>query len=60
MKVKLKEGESLSSNNNWSGLNYNDWLALGAGKEVELDSIPEFVKEQIEEVKATSNKKGGK
>ena len=44
MKVKLKEGESLSSNNNWSGLNYDDWLALSAGKEVELNSIPELIK----------------
>ena len=58
MKVKLKEGESLSSNNNWSGLNYNEWLALSAGKEVELDSIPECIKEQVEIKK--SSKKGDK
>ena len=56
MKVKLKKGESLSSNNNWSGLDYNDWLALGAGKEVELDSIPDPIKEQVETTK--SSKKG--
>ena len=58
MKVKLKEGESLSSNNNWSGLNYDDWLALSAGKEVELNSIPELIKEQVETIK--SSKKGDK
>ena len=58
MKVKLKEGESLSSKNNWSGLNYDDWLALSAGKEVELNSIPELIKEQVETIK--SSKKGDK
>ena len=58
MKVKLKEGESLSSNNNWSGLNYDDWLALSAGKEVELSSVPELIEEQVETIK--SSKKGDK
>ena len=58
MKVKLKKGESLSSNNNWSGLKYDDWLALSAGKEVEMDSIPEPIKEQVETKQ--SSKKGDK
>ena len=60
MKVKLKEGEKLSSMNNYCGLNMDDWTALNQEKSVELDSIPELIKEQVEEVKSASNAKGGK
>ena len=60
MKVKLKEGEKLSSNQNFCNLNHPDWIALNQGKSVELDSVPKLIEEQVEEVKYTSNKKGGK
>ena len=60
MKVKLKNGEKLSSMNNYCGLDMDSWTALNQGKEVELNVVPELIKEQVEEVKSTSSKKGGK
>ena len=60
MKVKLKNGVKLSSNQNYCNLNHSDWVALNQGKTVELDVVPKLIKEQVEEVKSTSNKKGGK
>jgi len=58
MKVKLKEGEKLSSMNNYCGLNMDIWTALNQEKSVELDSIPELIKEKVEMIKST--KKGDK
>ena len=55
MKVKLKKDEKISSNMNYMGLEYNDWIALNQGKEIELDVIPDKIKDQIE-----INKKGSK
>ena len=60
MKVKLKKGEKLSSNQNFCNLNHPDWIALNQGKSVELATVPKLIKEQVEEIKHTSNKKGGK
>lgn len=59
MKIKLKNGEKLSSNQNFCGLDHSDWIALNQGKVVELDVVPRLIKKQVEEVKSTSNKKGG-
>ena len=58
MKIKLKNGEKLSSMNNYCGLDYDSWIALNQGKQVELSVVPEGIKDNIEEVKAAS--KGGK
>ena len=60
MKVKLKNGVKLSSNQNFCNLNHTDWIALNQGKIVELNVVPRLIKEQVEEVQAASNKKGGK
>ena len=60
MKLKIKNGEKLSSNQNYCGLALDDWTALNQGKIVELDVVPKLIKEQVEEVKSASNKKGGK
>ena len=61
MKVKLKSmDDKLSSNQNYCGLGLDDWTALNQGKLVELDVVPKLIKEQVEEVQAASNKKGGK
>ena len=54
MKVKLKKGEKLSSNMNYCGLDHGDWIALNQGKQVEMDSIPDKIKEQVEGVSATN------
>ena len=58
MKVKLKKGEKLSSNMNYCGLEYDDWIALNQGKQVEMDVVPDKIKEQVEEKSTT--KKGDK
>ena len=60
MKVKLKNGEKLSSMNNYCGLDLDSWTALNQGKEVELDVVTEYIKEKVEEVKSASSKQGGK
>ena len=54
MKVKLKKGEKLSSNMNYCGLDHGDWTALNQGKQVEMDSIPDKIKEQVEGASATN------
>tara|TARA_R100001086_G_scaffold214595_2_gene130656 strand:- start:4013 stop:4195 length:183 start_codon:yes stop_codon:yes gene_type:complete len=60
MKVKLIEGEKLSSMNNYCGLDYDNWVALNQGKSVELGVVPEDIKDKVEEVKIASSKQGGK
>jgi len=55
MKVKLKNGNKLSSMNNYCGLDMDSWTALNQGKEVELSEVPEEIKEKVEEVKSASN-----
>tara|TARA_Y100001963_G_C6531660_1_gene331357 strand:+ start:407 stop:607 length:201 start_codon:yes stop_codon:yes gene_type:complete len=57
MKVKLKKGEHLSSMDNYSGLSYDDWLALEQGKTIELQEINKFIKDKIEKVGANKIKK---
>ena len=60
MKLKLIDGEKLSSMNNYCGLDMDSWTALNQGKVVELEIVPELIKEQVEEVESTSGKKGDK
>ena len=43
MKVKLKNGEKLSSMNNYCGLDLDSWTALNQGKEVELGVVPDYI-----------------
>jgi hypothetical protein len=57
MKVKLKKGEHLSSMDNYSGLSYDDWLALEQGKTIELKEINKFIEDKIEKVGANKVKK---
>ena len=51
MKVKLKKDEQLSSNFNYCNLAYEDWVALNQGKSVELSSVPDIIKDKIENKK---------
>jgi len=48
MKVKLKSGEKLSSNNSYQGLTMEQWTSLNQGKEIEVSSMPERCKDQLE------------
>ena len=57
MKVKLKKGENLSSMDNYSGLLYDDWLALEQGKVIELNKVNKFIKDKVEIVGADKIKK---
>ena len=43
---------------NYMGLEHGDCIALNQGKQVEMDSIPDKIKEQVEGASAT--KKGDK
>ena len=54
MKVKLKNGEKLTSNYSYCYLANKDWTALNQGKEVELDSIPKIIENQVEVVASSS------
>tara|TARA_R110002012_G_scaffold112242_2_gene257729 strand:- start:1267 stop:1440 length:174 start_codon:yes stop_codon:yes gene_type:complete len=51
MKVKLKKDEKLSSNFNYCNLAYKDWVALNQGKSIELNEVPEIIKDKIESKK---------
>lgn len=57
MKVKLKKGEKLSSNNNYCNLPYNKWIMLNQGKSVELEVLPKQLDGKIDEL---NSKKGDK
>ena len=57
MKVKLKKGENLSSMDNYSGLSYEDWLALEQGKTIELEEINKFIKDKVETIGANQVEK---
>tara|TARA_R100000995_G_scaffold49542_1_gene23736 strand:+ start:515 stop:688 length:174 start_codon:yes stop_codon:yes gene_type:complete len=57
MKVKLKKGEKLSSNNNYCNLPYDKWVALNQGESVELDMLPKQLDGKIDE---QNSKKGDK
>jgi len=50
MKVKLKKGEKLSSNQSYQGLTMDVWTALNNGKTVEVDSMPPLCKDQLETI----------
>ena len=59
MKVKLKKDEKLSSMNNYCRLDYESWASLNHGKEVELDVVPDEIKDKIEGASTSSNSKKG-
>ena len=57
MKIKLKKDIQLSSADNFSKLPYKKWLDLNNGKTVELDEVPELIKDKVDKI---STKKGAK
>ena len=57
MKIKLKKGEKLSSNNNYCNLPYEKWVALNQGKSIELEMLPKQLNGKIDE---QNSKKGDK
>tara|TARA_A100001201_G_scaffold112468_1_gene96312 strand:+ start:580 stop:771 length:192 start_codon:yes stop_codon:yes gene_type:complete len=63
MKIKLKDlSKPLESHSSHQGFPKNIWLKLNAGEEVDFNKIPDDAKDQVEEVKVSSdkNKEGDK
>ena len=63
MKIKLKSGVVLP--NNWKncGLSYEDWENLNSGKSIEVSSVPELIKDNVDVADTASKvktKQGGK
>jgi len=57
MKIKLKDkNDSLSTNHSYQGLPTLEWQKLNQGKEIEVDTIPERIKDRVVE----TSKKGAK
>jgi|14_taG_2_1085336.scaffolds.fasta_scaffold07088_5 hypothetical protein len=50
MKIKLIK-DQLSSANAHQGLRVSDWLKLNNGGSIEVDSIPELIKDKVKEIK---------
>lgn len=48
IKVKLKSGETLSSNNNYCNLKYDDWVSLNQGKTIEIDDLNKHIESSVE------------
>ena len=48
IKVKLKSGETLSSNNNYCNLKYDDCVSLNQGKTVEIDDLNKHIELSVE------------
>ena len=63
MKIKLKDGVVLP--NNWKdcGCSLDDWKNLNSGKSIDVNSIPELIKDNVDVVESASKpkkKKGDK
>ena len=58
MKIKLSNKKNqLPSSRSHQGLRYTDWFKLNSGKSIEIDSIPELIKDKVEEVKSKTKEK---
>ncbi len=57
MKIKLKRGIVLPNNWKSCGCTANDWADLNAGKSIEVNSVPELIKDSIDVAKVTSKPK---
>jgi hypothetical protein len=63
MKIKLKSGVVLPNNWKSCGLSYEDWENLNSGKSIDVASISELIKNDIDVVESASQtkiKKGDK
>ena len=60
MKIKLINPQALPIAWRSCGMNKKEWMDLEAGKTVEVKSIPELIKDNIDVVESASKKKGDK
>ena len=59
MKVKLKNPQALPNAWKSCGMTRDEWKDLEAGKTVEVKSLPELIKDQIDVVGSTSKQGQG-
>tara|TARA_Y100000401_G_scaffold73348_1_gene59328 strand:+ start:4792 stop:4989 length:198 start_codon:yes stop_codon:yes gene_type:complete len=48
MKIKLKDGVTLPNNWKSCGCTAEDWQKLNAGKSIDVDSVPELIKDNVD------------
>ena len=62
MKIKLKNGVVLPNNWKSCGCSAGDWADLNGGKSIEVNSVPDLIKDDIDVVESASKNKnkGGK
>ena len=58
--MKVKSIKPIPSENSYSGLEPEDWRALNAGQEVEIDSIHPQAEKYIKKENSKKEKKGKK
>ena len=63
MKIKLKKGGVLPNNWKSCGCSAEDWADLNSGKSIEVSSVPELIKDNVDVADTASKvktKQGGK
>ena len=60
MKIKLKNPQALPNAWKGCGMTKEEWKDLEAGNTVEVKSLPELIKDNLEVVGSASKKKGDK
>ena len=60
MKIKLKNPQALPNAWKGCGMTKEGWKDLEAGKTVDVKSVPELIKDNIDVVGSASKKKGDK
>tara|TARA_Y100000401_G_scaffold101852_1_gene91720 strand:- start:263 stop:454 length:192 start_codon:yes stop_codon:yes gene_type:complete len=57
MKIKLKGGVVLPNNWKACGCSAENWAELNAGNSIEVDSVPDLIKNNVDVEKSTSKPK---
>mgnify|MGYP001271944959 FL=1 len=57
MKIKLKNGAGLGNNWKQCGCSEDDWKMLKDGKVINIDSVPEIIKNEVDVVEETTKTK---
>ena len=57
MKIKLKKGVVLPNNWKSCGCSAEDWADLNGGKSIEVNSVPNLIKDNVDVVESASKNK---
>ena len=57
MKIKLKRGIVLPNNWKSCGCSAEDWADLNNGKSIEVNSVPELIKDNVDAAESASKNK---